>query len=170
MLMKHKLPIGDDYFYARVERINKKQAMLFDGGSSKEVAILNGAVGRLSSIKDLEKYGYSFIEPSMETLSVGDYIQNSTSDRARVLMAQGNGKYRTYILSHATKNKSYPCSEADEQTFFNRPYLANELKENWKPLTWKMKHWKEKEETVEITVEGKTKHISKASAKELNLI
>jgi len=78
-----------------------------------------------SSIQFLKNCNWELCEPSLETLSVGDYIEDNIGKR-RIMMAQGVGEFRTYCLS-------LPDDFNESYLFFT----AHELKEEgFTPLPW----------------------------------
>jgi len=141
--------------FAKVDLMPVRQIVRYGFYSSKNAAMSDCQVMEAyDSIEKLKDDGWEFCKPSLETLSVGDFIGND-GVKQRIMMAQGVGKYRTYFLS----------SKDDYALTLYPSHTAKEIEEfGFKPLPWEV------EDEVEVTVEGQTKRISRKSAIALGLI
>ena len=120
--------VTKDNYYARVELMPDGSVIRYDNVSYMVAALSSGyVVSSFKSINDLLEHGYTFRPPSLKELSCGDYIQDESGFKRRVLTAQGVGKFRTYLISHSESfyksSGHYTVSELADSCYTPLPWV-----------------------------------------------
>ena len=114
MHAKHK----DGYYAKLVERPDGK-LMRYIGNEDLTIAMAETRILIYSTIKEeLKAIGWTILPDTLETLSVGQMVENTNGDRSKVLSESGFGASRVYGLSRPDDHESYDV-----------PVTAKELKD-----------------------------------------
>ena len=116
--------------FARVERDLGGNIYRFEFSSDKIRALVNGAAAAnsYSSPRQMLQYiDWTLVPLTLETLSIGDEVVNKGRNKRTILMAQGYGKNRCYVLSqfddNLTANTTFTAHELSEKGYVPVPWV-----------------------------------------------